>query len=321
MMDDENLIIIDHDLHRLGQDDSLSNHIAHILCTGGQCWFRFNGKDNLLSEGNAMVLPLQRLAEDIRPSSDFQVTCIYIRPEIIEIPRAINGTKMRGSTEIFTNPIIHLNKEEYVLILRDFLNLEWRLAHREQVFRDRTLYHAMQNMVLDLCAAYFSRSPNDVVSSKYVEVMAGFIGLLENREYVQHRTLDYYSDKLNVTPKYLSNVTRSYTGKGGSYWINRFTIIYIRKLLDNTMQSLSEIAEDMGFSSLAHFNTFFRKHMGMNPSDYRNKSGKNNDLRGGVILVLPVVAFIHTYDAKPLYGAEKSFFVPFRINYRIKVAG
>lgn len=284
MLGDENLIIIDHDLKRLGGDRSISSYIAHILCTNGECKFGFNGKESILKKGNAMILPLQYLVEDKRPSPDFQATCIYIRPEIIEIPHSINGTKLHGSTEIFLNPIVTLNEEQQMLINLDFKHLEWRIAHRNIVYREKTLYHAVQNLALDLCGIYFSRSTNNTVSSRYIEVMAGFIGLLEEGEYVNHRTLDYYANKLNVTTKYLSAATRTFTGQGANYWINRFTVIHIRKLLANSTKTLSEIATDMNFSSLAHLNTFFRKHVGMSPTEFKNRQwDKRKSVRGGIL--------------------------------------
>lgn len=282
MLGDENLIIIDHDLKRLGEDESISSYIAHILCTNGECKFRFNGKESILKKGNAMILPLQYLVEDKRPSPDFQAICIYIRPEIIEIPHSINGTKLHGSTEIFLNPIVTLDEEQQTLINLDFKYLEWRMVHQGLVYREKTLYHAVQNLVLDLCGIYFSRSTNDTVSSRYIEVMAGFIGLLEDGEYASHRTLDYYADKLNVTTKYLSAATRAFTGQGANYWISCFTVIHIRKLLANSTKTLSEIATDMNFSSLAHLNTFFRKHVGMSPTEFRNRQwDKPKFVRGG----------------------------------------
>lgn len=285
MRGDEDLIIIDHDLNRLGQDERLSCHVAHILCTGGECKFRFNGKESVLKKGDAMILPLQNLVEEKTPSNDFQVTCIYISLEIMEIPQGINGTKLHGSTEIFLKPIITLNEEEQTLILHDFRNIEWRMVHRDQVFRGKTLYHAVQDLVLDLCGIYFHRGTNEKVSARFVQVMADFIGMLEDGEYVEHRTLDYYADQLNVTTKYLSTVTRAFTGQGANYWVNRFSIVHIRKLLDNSDQTVSEIAASMRFSSPAHLNTFFRKHVGMSPCEYRNRTlDKDPTHRGGGIL-------------------------------------
>lgn len=91
------------------------------------------------------------------------------------------------------------------------------------------------------------------------------MGMLYDEAYIEHRKLEYYADKLNITIKYLSDVSRTFTGRGASYWINRFTCTKICLLLKSTSMSFSEIADKFSFSSPSHFYVFFQKQMGMSP--------------------------------------------------------
>lgn len=76
------------------------------------------------------------------------------------------------------------------------------------------------------------------------------MGMLYDEAYIEHRKLEYYADKLNITTKYLSGVSRTFTGRGASYWINRFTTTKICILLKFSRMSLSEIADKFRFSSV-----------------------------------------------------------------------
>ena len=78
-----------------------------------------------------------------------------------------------------------------------------------------------------------------------------------------------FADKLFVTPKYLSEVCKSVSGKTANYWITRFTIIHIRRLLQQREKSFTEIAYMFDFSSPAYFSRFVQKHLGKTPTNFR----------------------------------------------------
>lgn len=108
---DESSIIIEHDLDRFGVDEKLVNYVVHILCEQGQMEFTFNGMPFTLKAGDSMIVRLQRLIEDKRPSDDLRATCIYVTPEVIEVATPRNNYGIRGSLALFRNPIMQLNEE------------------------------------------------------------------------------------------------------------------------------------------------------------------------------------------------------------------
>ncbi|MBQ9883759.1 MAG: helix-turn-helix domain-containing protein, partial [Bacteroidaceae bacterium] len=59
-------------------------------------------------------------------------------------------------------------------------------------------------------------------------------------------------------------------GHGANYWINRFTIIEIQRLLRNRTVSLVQMADDFNFSSQAYFSRFVQNYLGTSPSAYRD---------------------------------------------------
>ena len=48
-------------------------------------------------------------------------------------------------------------------------------------------------------------------------------------------------------------------------------------LLNNGWQSVSEIARQVGFSDAANFSNFFRKQIGLSPTNYRNRMLRRNE--------------------------------------------
>lgn len=79
----------------------------------------------------------------------------------------------------------------------------------------------------------------------------------------------FYADLLNVSSRYLAQVTRSVSGKAPKSIIDECLIEEVERRLATTDRTVQEIAYEFGFSSQAHFAKFFRKMKGQSPTAYR----------------------------------------------------
>lgn len=95
------------------------------------------------------------------------------------------------------------------------------------------------------------------------------MALLNDGNYIKHREVTWYADKLFVTSKYLLEVCKSVSGKVANYWINRFAAIHIHKLLRERDMTFTQIADMFEFSSPAYFSRFVQKNLGAAPSTFR----------------------------------------------------
>ena len=74
-------------------------------------------------------------------------------------------------------------------------------------------------------------------------LLRNFIELLYNGEYIRNRDLDFYASRLCITPHYLSEICKKVSGKPATYWIDRFTLQEITRLLRQKELYLTTIAE------------------------------------------------------------------------------
>lgn len=81
----------------------------------------------------------------------------------------------------------------------------------------------------------------------------------------------FYADLLNVSSRYLAQVTRRISGKSPKAIIDDYLIHEIELQLKSTDNTVQEIAYQFGFSSQAHFTKFFKKQKGVSPSQFRKK--------------------------------------------------
>ena len=81
----------------------------------------------------------------------------------------------------------------------------------------------------------------------------------------------FYADLLNVSSRYLAQVTRRISGKSPKAIIDDYLNHEIELQLKSTDNTVQEIAYRFGFSSQAHFTKFFKKLKGVSPTEFRKK--------------------------------------------------
>ena len=95
-----------------------------------------------------------------------------------------------------------------------------------------------------------------------------FLDLLDS-SYPKQRTVAYYADKLNITPKYLSSICKQVGNQKASDIIDKFVVKDIDYLMKHSSKSIKEIAGELDFPNLSFFGKYVKKHFGMSPKAYR----------------------------------------------------
>ncbi|MDD6687604.1 helix-turn-helix domain-containing protein [Sodaliphilus pleomorphus] len=76
------------------------------------------------------------------------------------------------------------------------------------------------------------------------------------------REVAYYADILCITPKYLSQVSRTITGLPASQWIQFYASFELVSLLNDTTKTLTEVSDLMHFENVSHFSRYVKKTLG-----------------------------------------------------------
>ncbi len=83
-------------------------------------------------------------------------------------------------------------------------------------------------------------------------------------------TVKYISDKLNVSPNYLSDMLRTLTGQNAQQHIHYKLIEKAKETLTTTSLSVGEIAYRLGFEHPQSFNKLFKNKTHQSPLEFRN---------------------------------------------------
>ncbi|ASK31933.1 hypothetical protein CEY12_18265 [Chryseobacterium sp. T16E-39] len=92
---------------------------------------------------------------------------------------------------------------------------------------------------------------------------------LVNTHYNQMHDVLYYAQKLSVTPRKLSEISKKKSGKGAKEIIAGQVIAESKRQLQFSAKTVKEIAYDLSFSTPEQFSHFFKKQTNTSPLDYR----------------------------------------------------
>jgi AraC family transcriptional regulator len=111
---------------------------------------------------------------------------------------------------------------------------------------------------------------NDHMSQLIEQVKNISIDLVYNRkEDIKVNFSDYLADKLNLDDNYISTLFSSIEGTTIEKYMINLKIEHVKELLVYDEKTLSEIAFEMGYSSVAHLSSQFKKVTGFTPSHFK----------------------------------------------------
>ena len=120
---------------------------------------------------------------------------------------------------------------------------------------------------------YLKALPADYAegNSRSEELYNQFLMTVE-RYFNCYADVAFYAEQLNVSARYLGQVTRRINGRSPKAIIDERIVSEITSLLTSTNRPLKDIAQRLGFSSQAHLSRFFKKHKGLSPTEFQHKN-------------------------------------------------
>lgn len=88
---------------------------------------------------------------------------------------------------------------------------------------------------------------------------------------VEELTLSDVARAVNMSRFYFCKMFRKHTGLNFTDYVSRMRVERAKELLLNPNLRVSEIAYEVGFQSLTHFNRVFRRVVGKAPTEYRGR--------------------------------------------------
>lgn len=186
----------------------------------------------------------------------------------IDINKAFSET-----LTVLDKPVLNLGKDEAALFC-SHIQLIKDLAGSAGRYAKESVHSIMSSIfygIAGLWAAHVSESrAKDTISTNRNRLLFEQFLRLVNEYHTVHRKVGFYADRLCLTPKYLSKLIKTTSGKSAPEWIDEYVILEAKNLLKYSSISIKEIVYKLHFPNQSVFYKFFKAHTGLTPSEYRN---------------------------------------------------
>lgn len=251
---------------------AIGDYCTHALCLEGEARFKLAGKNFLIRKNDCIIFTHSELVSDISMDQDFRACVLYIANHFLMNNLPKNDYDVVGKLTLLRNPVMKLTGKECGTFLDDARHIRQRLADTEHHFHSELMGCLVETFVLDLYDFHVRLYDFSSISEQNAALMNRFIERLKAKEYERHREVSYYASKLCVSPKYLSEVCKKTSGFTANFWIDRFTITGITRMLSDKKMTIKEISDKMNFSSLSFFSRYVQRILKVSPSAYRNQN-------------------------------------------------
>ncbi|WP_281225484.1 helix-turn-helix domain-containing protein [Flavobacterium aquiphilum] len=176
-------------------------------------------------------------------------------------------------TELNQTPILSLTEDHYSIIFDIMIKMHKLCFSQSEtnLYKNAKVFHYFNLLALEIMEMHRSRgNQTDVKTNRKKEIIRDFLSLL-SIHVRKNRNVQFYADKLFITPGHLSKLLKEATGGTSREIIEEAVVMEARKLLIETSLSLTEIAEILNFSDQSFFGKFFKKKMKITPKSFRDK--------------------------------------------------
>lgn len=247
----------------------LMNYVGLIVCEKGYFCFDVDkkkftaraGETVFLSEGNNFSIG--ELSDDLR------VSILFYHIDPIREILGSSIVAMYLYTTLTPEPCYVWTSGEESDLARYIALLGRHRKSAQNPFDNHECKLLLLALTYRLCSIYSRRIiEGKNVAGHKIDTFIKLIRLIE-KYYMQERGVAFYADKLCLSPKYLSALSKSVCGYTVQELVFRAIIRKSIFWLKNTNKSVQEISDDLNFPNASFFGTFFKKQTGLAPSYYR----------------------------------------------------
>jgi AraC family transcriptional activator of pobA len=232
---------------------------------------------------------LDKSVSDFNPDNPRPITAVFFnspgRPNGWEVEPTFNGMYLQISKNLieenrflFKNyldygehePLKLTEKEEQEIRTIFALMIKYYDSRKENFDVLLSYVHVLVSLVEAFYKRQFSANP-----VQYSPIVSEFQRLLLNyyNDSLKHiPTVQYFADKLDLTPNYLGDLIKHFTRKSPLEHIHEFVIIKAKDMLEKRSDlNNTEIAYELGFEYPNYFAKFFKKQVNLTPKEYRQQ--------------------------------------------------
>ena len=241
-----------------------------LLCLDGYMRVSLNLTEYRLQRNGIQIVTPGSIGQCLEISPDCRMALIAFA-HIGNLPEGNPQSALIVRKFLIDNTILQLSDREMGEMIGFYHQIRQQLVQPERLFTHEIINSYIQIFYYSLCqlmSPYIEQQDTQYVSRKK-QIFDQFT-LLLRQHYTQERSIGFYADQLCLTPKYLSQVVRNFSGRHAGEWIRDYVILEAKALLKSGQYNVQQVSDTLNFANQSFFGSYFKKAVGCSPSAYQD---------------------------------------------------
>lgn len=241
-----------------------------FLCTSGQIDLEIDLNMYTLHEGDAAMILTGSFLRVIRIKDSARIAFIAINSDFLKYVGNVK-TVIEHVNKVKRMPVSHMEPDMMEESLMIYNEIKKKLSNPDYRFKEEVAKSYIQIMLCNFFNRFVLKNETteeQAPKSRKEELFKNFIKLVKDN-YLNHRSITFYADKLCVSPKYLSSVVHKVSEKYATDWINQYVILEAKSMLRMEDTNIKDVSNHLNFANQSFFAKFFKKHTGYTPKEYK----------------------------------------------------
>jgi AraC-like DNA-binding protein len=138
----------------------------------------------------------------------------------------------------------------------------------DSMLKYRKICSLLDILYIELSRLYIGKNYPKVASSSNYSMKLKQLEQLINDNFVEIKSPAQYAALMNISPKHLNRISQALVNKSTSELIVDRVILEAKRMLLHSENTVSEIAELLGYYDYSYFSRLFKKACGETPSEF-----------------------------------------------------
>lgn len=239
------------------------------LCLGGRMRVRLNLNEYELHPNSLMIVTPGSIGQCLEISSDCRIVLVALSNNSI-----ISEDNSEGALIVrkflARRSLLELTDAQTSEIFAIFRALRDKLRQPDFRFKHDILKGYLQVLYGEICQlmAPLVEEQDTRQGSRRRQIFDRFLEELR-QHYASERSIQFYADRLCLTPKYLSQVIHTVSGRYAGDWIRDCVILEAKALLKSGQYTVQQVSDLLNFANQSFFGVYFKKAVGCSPTAYK----------------------------------------------------
>lgn len=269
-------------LHFISDEEQLKKYLqphrmelgCFMVIKSGTARLMMNLTEYMLVPQSIVTILPNSIIQITEHSADFSCEIIAFSPSEIRDIDLVRQVISNMET-ISKSPIVLLSDDEWQFVCELHTTFGHIYNRTQTVQSDNRglLQNLLMSFFYGVCAIYekHRKESSEVELSRKEEIVRDYLSLVF-KHYDKERRVEWYASQLCMTPTYLNASVKAVRGVSASKIISDAVVLYAKSKLKSSADTVQQIADSLNFPNASFFAKFFKREVGISPTEYREQN-------------------------------------------------